>query len=316
MARDFKNTKNTSLVGITKKISDNIELIEIEKLIENENNEFLFGMESIPDLAKSIETNGFRGAIEVYDLENGFYEIASGHRRKRAMEYLEKKEIPCIVKPKYKNEIERGIWLLDSNLKQRGGIKGFDPVHVSRMICWFDKTIYSELKLFNPNTPPKKVLMNEKFGISESVMYKYMAISQYINPIQDKIKKGLPFSALYGIQNESEEIQEKINESLDDALTRIGYDNVTTSVVADIVKKIIAEKNKESTVVDIPDIDVVAIQKKRYKTFVSSCTKLSDTLKRSLSYGDKADDALKILKELSAQISEEMDRISEEAKEK
>ena len=313
MARDFKNTKNAKLLDMNKKVSGNIVILPIDKLIENENNEYLFGMEEIEELANSINTNGFRGAIEVYDLENGYYEIASGHRRKRAMEFLNKTEIPATIIPKYQNEVERGEWLLDSNLKQRGGIKGFDVIHISRMICWYDKSIYPELKIINPNTPPKKETISKKFNISEGLIYKYMAISQYIEPIQQKIKNGLPFSPFYGLQNEEESIQEKVNEELEKILIRIGYEGVTSKVISELIKKVIENKDKKTEVVIITEDgpDSTILRKKQVKTFVNSCNKINAILKHQLSYEEKDEEnVLKILINLSESINSEIDRIN------
>lgn len=313
MARDFKNTKNAKLLDMNKKVSGNIVILPIDKLIENENNDYLFGMENIEELANSIETNGFRGSIEVYDLENGYYEIASGHRRKRAMEFLNKVEIPATIVPKYKNEVERGEWLLDSNLKQRGGIKGFDVIHISRMICWYDKSIYPELKILNPDTPPKKEVVSKKFGISEGLIYKYMAISQYIEPIQEKIKNGLPFSPFYGLQGEDENVQEKVNEELEKLLIRIGYEGVTTKLISELIKKVIDNKNKSAEVVIITENgpDAATLRKKQVKTFVNSCNKINTILKHQISYEKKDEESvLKMLIDLSESINSEIDRIN------
>ena len=54
--------------------------IPVELIDENPDNEQIFGYEDVDYLAESIQENGFGGAIEVYELANGRYEISSGHR--------------------------------------------------------------------------------------------------------------------------------------------------------------------------------------------------------------------------------------------
>ena len=74
MARMLKNTTQIKELG-TKIQQDNIpKMIQIDKLIEHEDNEYLFGEndeDTIKNLAEGIKKDGFNGAILVWDMKNG-----------------------------------------------------------------------------------------------------------------------------------------------------------------------------------------------------------------------------------------------------
>ena len=76
MARMLKNTTQIKELG-TKIQQDNIpKMIQMDKLIEHEDNEYLFGEndeDTIKNLAEGIKKEGFNGAILVWDMRNGTY---------------------------------------------------------------------------------------------------------------------------------------------------------------------------------------------------------------------------------------------------
>ena len=59
-------------------------MLDSSCLTEHPDNEYLFGMEGIERLAEGMRKVGFKGAIEVWDMKDGTYQIYSGARRNRA----------------------------------------------------------------------------------------------------------------------------------------------------------------------------------------------------------------------------------------
>lgn len=80
------------------------EWIDIEKIHPNKNQpRQYFSQESLKNLAKSFESQGFRGAINVRRLKGSNYEIVAGERRWRAAKQAHLKSVRCIV-DKYTDE--------------------------------------------------------------------------------------------------------------------------------------------------------------------------------------------------------------------
>ena len=92
-------------------------LLKINDLIEFSDQPFkVIEDESMTELVKSIKEVGVLVPIIVRRIENGKYEIISGHRRKRACELAEISEIPSIVMEL--DDDEATIMLVDSNLQR------------------------------------------------------------------------------------------------------------------------------------------------------------------------------------------------------
>ena len=95
-----------------------IKSIPISRLSETLNQPFLpYSSEKLDELSESISEYGLLNPIIVRPLENGDYQILSGHNRKRACEQLGWKDIPAIV---YDCDDDKAnLIMLDSNLNQR-----------------------------------------------------------------------------------------------------------------------------------------------------------------------------------------------------
>ena len=86
--RDMRGNRNLALKNLVnqKATMNDTEMLQISHLVEYPDNEYVFGMEGIERLANAIKANGFKGAIEVWDMGDGEYMIYSGARRTRAFQ--------------------------------------------------------------------------------------------------------------------------------------------------------------------------------------------------------------------------------------
>lgn len=122
--RNFENGRNAAKVSDiinSSNMSGNAATavdLDIKKIDENPDNESIFDMSGVDDLAKEIQEFGFTGAIDVYQKEDGRYELSSGHRRFRAVQSLGWNTIPAIIKP-MPDELVRRHKLIHSNTKNR-----------------------------------------------------------------------------------------------------------------------------------------------------------------------------------------------------
>ena len=94
-----------------------IKHIAIKDLIAAPDNPFKVQMDTeMEQLIESIAENGVITPIIAREVENGKYEIVSGHRRKFACEYLGLNTVPVLLRELNRNEAV--ITLVDSNLQR------------------------------------------------------------------------------------------------------------------------------------------------------------------------------------------------------
>lgn len=107
---DFFERTHGSYVG-------RIEKIETKKLNEFKGHPFKVRDDAeMEQLVESIKENGVLNPVIVRELEDGSFEMISGHRRKRAAEIASIEEIPCIVRNL--TDEEAIILMVDSNLQR------------------------------------------------------------------------------------------------------------------------------------------------------------------------------------------------------
>ena len=105
--------------------------IKIENLKSFENNPFIFREDTAFDLlVESISNLGVLTPIIVRSLDDGQYEIISGHRRAEACKRLGIETIPCIVKELTRDEAT--VILVDLNL-QRDEVLPSEKAHAYKM---------------------------------------------------------------------------------------------------------------------------------------------------------------------------------------
>lgn len=90
--------------------------IPLSKLIVNERNFFV--VEDVQALADDIALHGLYNPLTVREIGDGTYRIVAGHRRRKALELLDCKAAPCIVK-NYEGEDSELVALIQSNLTSR-----------------------------------------------------------------------------------------------------------------------------------------------------------------------------------------------------
>lgn len=96
-------------------MESNIVMISIDKLVDFSDHPYkVLDDEAMDELCESVRTAGVLVPIIVRTVEDGRYEIISGHRRKRACERAGIDTIPAVVTKL--NDDEAALLLVDSNL--------------------------------------------------------------------------------------------------------------------------------------------------------------------------------------------------------
>lgn len=106
------------LGGVSNLNTPEMQVVQIllSQLIVNEHN--FFTVEDVQELADDIALNGLYSPLTVCAAGEGKYRIVAGHRRRKALELLERKDAPCIVKT-YDGEDSEMVALIQSNLTSR-----------------------------------------------------------------------------------------------------------------------------------------------------------------------------------------------------
>lgn len=106
------------LGGVSNLNTPDMQIVQIplSQLIVNEHN--FFTVEDVQELADDIELNGLYSPLAVCAAGDGKYRIVAGHRRRKALEMLGRKDAPCIVKT-YDGEDSEMVALIQSNLTSR-----------------------------------------------------------------------------------------------------------------------------------------------------------------------------------------------------
>ncbi len=214
MARKLNNTITLQNVQSKLQQEDLPSQIKISDLIEHKDNEYLFGgndEESIQNLVEGIRKDGFKGAILVWDMQNGTYMIFSGHRRKRAMEALGRTKIPCFIYPYPEEESDRRRLLLGSNIYTRGSIDAaVRHIYIARQIRHLRETL--KMEGFTGNY---KKRLAEEFGTSESKIQRYEALLNCSDRILEAEDQGIiPMAQASSLSVLSMEEQDKILDAV------------------------------------------------------------------------------------------------------
>lgn len=229
--------------------------IRLDLIDENPDNNSIFNMDDIERLAKTIEQDGFSGAIEVFLKEDGRYEISAGHRRYRAVKMLGWETIPAIVSSS-EDEIKKRKKLVKSNINNRN----MKPMDWARTIDYHKSTLYMEDakangRVYVPGEPytcsrqmPLWDRMEEDFGFKKTTMLKYLKLLKLIPELQKMVDAGnIPPLAVSNLGNEPEDVQrfcyEEMKEQLSLLVTAENEEPaLPTTTVLNIIKAAAAKK--------------------------------------------------------------------------
>ena len=241
MALDF----GLSMMATDEDIDDIIaKNIPLEKIDDDPNNQEIFSMNNIEELACFIDKVGFLGAIDVVRKDDGRYQIISGHRRVRAMRHLGKTEIPAIICEEGKST-ERAHQLIGSNLLTRA----ISPMEKAR-------AYYYLLTVENGSGKKGKGKFNESafnevsktYGITKGMLSKIVRLVSLIPELQELVEKDVvSWTGIYQVSDMDEETQRKIANALKDKMSALPEEErrFTSAEVGAIIRSLTEEKVKK-----------------------------------------------------------------------
>lgn len=269
--RNFGNGKNATKVSeiiSSSNMSGNAATtvdLDISKIDENPDNEKIFDMSGIDALVNEIQEFGFAGAIDVYQKEDGRYELSSGHRRYRAMKALGKKTIPAIIKPMPPETVRRHM-LIHSNTMNRV----LSYMDLAKAIRYERATYTIEMAIekgveysmdkdgdVKANVEQGAVMdkLAKAFNMSVAQVYKYLKLNEINKGIVELVeKRRIPFDCMSLFSSKDKDIQETIYKALVSELSHADYgskdlSSLSMSQCSLIIKSILSKTKDEQPVV-------------------------------------------------------------------
>lgn len=225
----------------------NMGKLNLKKIKDNEKN--IYPIINIEELANSILQFGLSQAIEVKDNGNDTYTIISGHRRKKAFEYLveqgykEYNYIPYTLTNNEEDEIISEIKLHDTNLQTRPLNKMSDLEKIAII-----KTYISLIE----KAKEKGILINGKEvkGKTREVLADMLDISaRTAQTLMTKAKGG----KIATQKSQQEKIEEKCSKVLKDINIIIEDGNYKESFSKEVYKLAKELRNNQKKIIEIDE---------------------------------------------------------------
>ena len=165
--------------------------IPIEKLYDFPDHPFkVVDDEELRDMAETIKERGILHPLIVRQREDGNYEIISGHRRKKASQLVNLKEVPCIVRNLTRDEAV--IQMVDSNM-QREKVLPSERAFAYKMKVEAlknqgkrnDLTSAQVVQKLENKTAREKV--GEQIGESREQVRRWIRLTELIKPLLDLV---------------------------------------------------------------------------------------------------------------------------------
>lgn len=253
MALDFKKSKNKTLTNTFKKMEEtNTQLVReipLDKLVETELNEFIFGIldSDVSRLAEEIQEHGFTGSIDVVDLHNGTYQVISGHQRLRAVRSLAWKTIPCTVSGDLDEE-EKYRKLIASNVLTRK----ITPLAYARAIEVFKERVIAN----NPNIKgSKRAYIAHFFNIAEGQVQRFEAISGMPEEIQEMCNsREFPYSALVYASTFTDEQKQELLQMIKTYTDKNDPSTISVTLIRQFINSIKEKQEREEARKKVEDL--------------------------------------------------------------
>lgn len=200
---------------------ERIQMLSPEKMQPFPNHPFkVIDDDKMADMVESIKEYGVLVPIIVRPVENGNYEIVSGHRRHHAAVLAGQEEIPAIVREM--DEDAAVLVMVDSNL-QRENILPSEKAFAYRMkLEAVERTLgrpnKNNVGQLVPNSFGKRTteIIGEQTGESYKQIQRYIRLTHLIPDILEMVdNKNIAFNAAVEISYLSEREQELLHDNME-----------------------------------------------------------------------------------------------------
>lgn len=160
--------------------------IPLEKLFDFPNHPFQVNDDKeMENMVETVKTGGIIMPLVVRQREDGNYEIISGHRRKRASQLANLKEVPCIIRDL--TDVEATIIMVDSNM-QRTKILPSEKAFAYKMKLEAERHQGKRTDLDNTETTSDQLgrklettgKIGQEYGDSQTQVKRYIRLTELI----------------------------------------------------------------------------------------------------------------------------------------
>ena len=186
--------------------------IALDQLEENPDNSY--AQTGIDELAESIEVIGLQQPLVVVPVEDGRFRILAGHRRRSALEKLERKTAPCVVLDADLDPSLRTLILHWTNTLARGGagLTGESIYEAAKEI----KEALLDLKQRGVLELPGKLraYVADVLKVSEAAIAREDSINAHLSKTwkAERKKYSINDSVAYELSQCSEELQSELHD--------------------------------------------------------------------------------------------------------
>ena len=210
------------------------------------------------ETVESIREYGVLVPIIVRPMDDGSYEIVSGHRRKRACELAGVEEIPAIVRDL--DDDEATIIMVDSNLQrenilpsERAKAYQMKLEAIRRRAGRPAKEQVENASQIGTHLPRADEIVAQDAGTSRNQVQRFIRLNELTEPLRDKVDNGeLGFTPAVELSFLKPQEQEWVERALDETqqtpslsqAQRIKQESKEGTLTEDTVHKIISEEKK------------------------------------------------------------------------
>lgn len=200
---------------------ERIQMLSPEKMQPFPNHPFkVVDDEKMMDMVESIKEYGVLVPIIVRPVENGNYEIVSGHRRHHAAVLAGQEEVPAIVREM--DEDAAVLVMVDSNLQRENILPSEKAFAYKMKLEAVERTLgrpnKNNVGQVVPNSFGKRTteIIGEQTGESYKQIQRYIRLTHLIPDILEMVdNKNIAFNAAVEISYLSEREQELLHDNMD-----------------------------------------------------------------------------------------------------
>lgn len=221
--------------------------ISIDLIDENPDNALIYDMDKIDELIISIKEDGFSDPIGVYDMENGRYEVFTGHKRLHAMKQLNATTISVLIFKKPEDDIERARRLIRSNSLSREST----PLQKAKELAYYNEHVIKK----ENKAGVKRLQLAQEFGISQGHVTKLLALLKLIPELQELANNpDFAFSAFSPAATLSEEKQMELYQYIMSKKNYMGEISITRNEIHNYITYLHGNVQEKGTNVMEPSL--------------------------------------------------------------
>ena len=238
---------------------EEIRRLPLSNLVPFKNHPFrVVDDERMTETVESVKAYGVLAPIIVRPLEDGTYEIVSGHRRKRACELAGQEEIPAIVREM--DDDEATLAMVDSNLQrenilpsERAKAYQMKREALSRRSGRPSKEVQENVSQLGTRLPRADEIVARDAGTSRNQVQRFIRLNNLEQPLLQRVDQGaLAFTPAVELSYLTPQEQQWVDHALEETqqtpslsqAQRLKQESRAGTLTEDTVRKVISEEKK------------------------------------------------------------------------